>query len=222
MIPRWQQSIFWLLLISVVGMAAFLIRLREGAQDRLLAVQDAVPLASAINAQPVPVTLMLAKDSDGSLEPVQTSAMLPAEATSRARALLVALFREYAVPESPHPLAPLPAVLDVYLLPLPTPPGQAQTQNQTQAQTQNQTNPDEMAVVNLSGNFVAHHPSGIEVEALTLLSVANTLHANLPQITQVHFLVDGQLKDTLAGHADLTQNYLATGNPAESSVESRP
>ncbi|HUZ04056.1 MAG TPA: GerMN domain-containing protein [Acidobacteriaceae bacterium] len=214
MIPRWQQSIFWILLISVVGMAAFLIRLREGAQDRLLAVQDAVPLASAINAQPVPVTLMLAKDSDGSLEPVQTSAMLPAETTSRARALLVALFREYAVPESPHPLAPLPAVLDVYLLPLPMPPGQAQTQNQT--------NPDEMAVVNLSGNFVAHHPSGIEVEALTLLSVANTLHANLPQITQVHFLVDGQLKDTLAGHADLTQNYLATGNPAESSVESRP
>ncbi len=214
MIPRWQQSIFWILLISVVGMAAFLIRLREGAQDRLLAVQDAVPLASAINAQPVPVTLMLAKDSDGSLEPVQTSAMLPTETTSRARALLVALFREYAVPESPHPLAPLPAVLDVYLLPLPTPPGQAQTQNQT--------NPDELAVVNLSGNFVAHHPSGIEVEALTLLSVANTLHANLPQITQVHFLVDGQLKDTLAGHADLTQNYLATGNPAESSVESRP
>jgi hypothetical protein len=37
-----------------------------------------------------------------------------------------------------------------------------------------------------------------------------TLHANLPQITEVRFLVDGRQKDTLAGHADLTRTYLAS------------
>ena len=52
------------------------------------------------------------------------------------------------------------------------------------------------------------HPSGIEVEALTVLSICGTLHANLPQITQVRFLVDGAGRKTLAGHADLSRTYL--------------
>jgi len=43
-----------------------------------------------------------------------------------------------------------------------------------------------------------------------------TLHANLPTVTQVHFLVDGRPRDTLAGHADLTRTYLA------SEAESQP
>ena len=73
--------------------------------------------------------------------------------------------------------------------------------------------PGEMAVVNLSGSFAAAHPSGIETETLTLLSIIGTLHANLPDITQVRFLVDGQPRDTLAGHADLTRVYLATDSP---------
>ncbi len=53
------------------------------------------------------------------------------------------------------------------------------------------------------------HPSGIEPETLTLLSMIATLHANLPAVTQVHFLVDGEPRATLAGHADLTRTYLA-------------
>ena len=43
-----------------------------------------------------------------------------------------------------------------------------------------------------------------------MLSMIATLHANLPQITEVRFLVDGRQKDTLAGHADLTRVYLAS------------
>ena len=218
MIPRWQQSIFWILLVSIVGMAAFLIRLRERAQHRLLAVQDVAPLTAATDAPPVPVTLMMANDADGSLMPVQRSETLPSETTARARALLEVLFSEYAAPNSLHPLAALPAVADVYLLPLPTSPSQPPGQPSS---GQPPASPDDLAVVNLSGNFVAHHPSGIETEMLTLLSVASTLHANMPQITQVHFLVDGQQKDTLAGHADLTRNYLTTEHE-ESTVESLP
>jgi hypothetical protein len=64
-------------------------------------------------------------------------------------------------------------------------------------------------VVNLTAAFAASHPSGIETETLTLLSICGTLHANLPRVTQVRFLVDGKVRSTLAGHADLTRTYLA-------------
>ena len=67
-----------------------------------------------------------------------------------------------------------------------------------------------MAVVNLTGSFVANHPSGLESETLTVLSICGTLHANLPRVTEVRFLVDGVPRATLAGHADLTRTYLAT------------
>jgi hypothetical protein len=43
-----------------------------------------------------------------------------------------------------------------------------------------------------------------------VLSICGTLHANLPRVTEVRFLVDGQPRATLAGHADLTRTYLAT------------
>jgi hypothetical protein len=75
-----------------------------------------------------------------------------------------------------------------------------------------------LAVVNLTGSFAANHPSGIETEMLTVLSICGTLRANLPRVTQVRFLVDGQQRATLADHADLTRTYL-TGDavPAEES-----
>lgn len=79
--------------------------------------------------------------------------------------------------------------------------GQGNTQGNTQKSA-------ELAVVNLTGAFAASHPSGIETESLTLLSICATLHANLPQVTEVRFLVDGQPRETLAGHADLMRTYL--------------
>jgi hypothetical protein len=69
-----------------------------------------------------------------------------------------------------------------------------------------------MAVINLDGSFVDHHPSGILVENLTLLSILGTLHANFPQIAQVRFLVDGHPRETLAGHADLSRTYLTAND----------
>ncbi len=219
MIPRWQQIVFWALLLSIVGMAAYLIRLRSRAENRLLAVQDAAPVLATDDAPEAPVTLLVASDFEGTLLPVQRFAPLPEEPTARAKAILATLFVEYATPESPHPLAVGTAVNTVYLVPVPAPvsvlaaaagvpassPGNAPA---SAAQTAGR-----LAVVNLNGDFVAHHPSGIEVENLTLLSIVSTLHANLPQILRVHFLVDGQPKDTLAGHADLTQDYQAADMP---------
>ena len=74
----------------------------------------------------------------------------------------------------------------------------------------------QLAVVNLTASFAANHPSGIETELLTVQSICGTLHANFPRVTQVRFLVDGQTRLTLAGHADLTRTYLAAqAVPAE-------
>jgi hypothetical protein len=52
----------------------------------------------------------------------------------------------------------------------------------------------------------------LETESLTVLSICATLNANLPSVTQVRFLVDGQPRATLAGHADLTRTYLTDEN----------
>ncbi len=204
MIPRYQKVVLWVLLVASVLMAAYLIRLRARAQDQLAAVPDSAPMPVPVEAAPVQVTLLIANDEDGSLAPVERQFALPDETTTRARTLLNDLFAEYAGPDSPHPLAPVSAVGDVFLLPLPE---------------SNAAHPQQMAVINLEGSFVDHHPSGILVENLTLLSILGTLHANFPQIAQVRFLVDGHERETLAGHADLGRTYL-TANDVPGGVAS--
>lgn len=202
MIPRYQKVILWSLLISSVLMAAYLIRMRARAEDQLSAVPGSVPMPAPVETSPSQVTLMIANDEDGSLAPAEKKLALPMEATTRAKTLLNNLFTAYAQPDSTHPLAAVPAVSDVFLLPVPS-----GTDPSAQA--------GKIAVVNLTGAFVDHHPSGILVETLTLLSILGTLHANIPQITQVRFLVDGQPRETLAGHADLTRTYLTAGDVPE-------
>jgi hypothetical protein len=114
---------------------------------------------------------------------------------TRARFLLNQLLAEYAKPNALHPIAQNAGVDDVFLMPM------------TEARDgMNGT----MAIVNLSGSLAQVHPSGIEPETMTLLSLIGTLHANLPEITEVRFLVDGEPRDTLAGHADLLRSYLAS------------
>jgi hypothetical protein len=75
--------------------------------------------------------------------------------------------------------------------------------------------------VNLSAAFAAGHPSGIETETLTVLSICATLNANLPRIKKVRFLVDGKQRSTLAGHVDLTRTYLA-GEAAPAAAGGQP
>lgn len=143
------------------------------------------------------VTLLIANDADGSLTPRPTRCRSTPHPDMQAQDLLDALFAAYASPQSAHPLSSLAAIRDVHLTPL---PGGFVTSRAA----------SQLATVNLSSEFVASHPSGIESETLTLLSVIATLHANQPSIAQVRFLVDGHKRDTLAGHADLTHVYLAS------------
>jgi sporulation and spore germination protein len=197
-IPRYQRVIFWVLLCVSATMAIFLIRLRDRAQDRLEAAANSVPLTVPAAAVPSSVMLMLANDTDGSIASAARRLPLPDEPHTRARFLLDQVLAEYAKASSAHPIASNPGVDDVFLMPVPT--------------AANSPSQGTLAVVNLSGGLAQVHPSGIEPETLTLLSMITTLHANMPEITQVRFLVDGEPRDTLAGHADLSRTYLAASS----------
>jgi hypothetical protein len=199
MIPRHQRILFWILLVSSVVMSAMLIRMRERAHDRLLDTGETMPLNPPAQRGPQNVTLMIANDADGSLTADQQKMALPADVNARAHVILQHLIADYARPGSGHPIATNSGVNEVFFMPLPP--------------AANTVVPGLMAIVNLSGSFAAEHPSGIEPETLTLLSIIGTMHANFPDITQVKFLIDGQTRETLAGHADLTRVYLATDSP---------
>jgi hypothetical protein len=207
MIPRYQRILFWSLIGGILLMGTFLLHGCQQAHKRLTAPVDATPIEAPITASIEDVTLYLANDSDASITPTTERFALPQEPSVRARALLEHLLATYALPGSPHPILGGPAVDDVFLLNQPT----SGASNLEPARP-NAT--DELAVVNLRGSFIANHPSGVQVEALTIQSIIGTLHAALPQITKIRFLVDGQPRDTLAGHADLLRTYPAEDTAA--------
>ena len=188
------------MLLLVVAMSVYLIRFRERASDRFAAAAQPLPLSAADTHQQ-PLRLYLANDTDGSLSEKPLLFPLPADPNARARVVLEKLLAEYTAPNSAHPLSEKigAGVEEVYLLPV---PGLHPRAGTTQPQ---------LAVVNLTTAFVQNHPSGIEPETLTLLSMIATLRANLPSVARVRFVVDGQQQATLAGHADLTRTYLAAG-----------
>jgi hypothetical protein len=198
-ISRGQRILFWTLLVSSVVMSVVLLRMRERAMDRLLASAESMPLNPSAGRPAQSVTMMIANDADGSLQPATQNLALPGDGNARAHVILQHLILDYARPSSKHLIATNKGVNGIFFMTLPL--------------QSNQVVPDTEAIVDLSSSFVAAHPSGIEPETLTLLSILGTLHANFPQISQVRFLVDGQPRDTLAGHADLTRVYLASDAP---------
>jgi hypothetical protein len=218
-IPRYQKIIFGLLLVASVAMGAALWHLRERAHQRLLAGQDSAPTSAPAIAPSEQATLIMANDTDGSLLTQLQSLPLPADPGARARAVLGKLLDLYAASDSAHPVpGGAGSVTQVFLLPATVyetgssamPKSSQPSSRPADAQPQDaQPIGPQLAVVNLTGSFANSHPSGIETEMLTILSICGTLHANLPRVTQVRFLVDGRQRATLAGHADLTRAYLA-------------
>lgn len=197
MISRAHKYLFAVLLAACVVMAVFLIRLRNRAQDRLQAQGTSAPqsIAEPAGSAPKTITLFVPNDLDDSMVAVDRTIPLPADENAEARVLLETLIEAFRAAESTHPLHVEKGINDVYFVPVPPQKGEGPS--------------GQMAVVDLNGALAAAQPSGIEPETLTLLSMMATLHANLPDVTEVHFLVDGQQRDTLAGHADLTRTYLA-------------
>lgn len=205
MIPRHQAILFCVLLLASLVMGGILFHMRDKATQRMLAGQDSAPTQAPQVAAPEQATLLVANDDDNSLRTQVYSLPLPADPGARARAVLGKLLDIYAAPDSNHAVpGGAASVAQVFLLPI------------TGGAAAKSDSGDELAVINLKGSFAASHPSGLEAETLTVLSICGTLHANLPHVTQVRFLVDGEVRPSLAGHADLTRTYLTSdGAPSE-------
>lgn len=204
MIPRYQTVLFVILLAASMVMGGVLWHLRDRAHQRLLAGEDSAPTEAPEVAPVEQATLMVANDEDDSLESRVLSLPLPPGPSGRARAVLGELLELYAAPHAAHPVpGGAQSIAGVFLLP-------ANGDSSTPGAKAGSGSGAQLAVVNLTGAFAAGHPSGIETETLTILSICATLHANLPQVTEVRFLVDGQPRPTLAGHADLTRTYLTS------------
>jgi len=205
MIPRYQKIVFVVLLVVSIVMAVVLVRLRQRAHERLLKGEDLTPTVAPAVAPEVQAMLMVANDTDDTMVAEAQSLPLPYDAEARARAVLEKLLEMYASSGATHPVPGVPrAVLQVFLLPVPQ---EAKSRAGALAGGQ-------LAVVDLAGAFADGHPSGILTETLTVESICGTLHANLPQVSEVRFLVDGKTRATLAGHADLTRTYLTGGDVA--------
>jgi hypothetical protein len=121
------------------------------------------------------------------LRPKAVRIPLPAGRQERAAEVLRALLTLYLDNFSPHPLGAGSEIRDVYLVD----PG--------------------LAVIDLNAAFADSHRSGVLVEELSVVSLVQTLSANVPGITRVKILVEGQERDTLAGHADLSNFYDVPG-----------
>lgn len=190
MIPRYQRILFWSLIGCILLMGAFLLRGCREAHKRLTALNDATPLAAPTTAATEEATLYIASDSDGVIRPTRAQIALPQDPSLKARALLENLLAQYSQPDSAHPLQSGPSVDDVFLL-----------------GGEGRSGAKRTILVNLHGSFADNHPSGIEAEQLTLNSMIGTLHAAFPEYDEVRFLVDGQSRSTLAGHAELDRSY---------------
>ena len=179
--------VFAALVAIAIGLGFYALHLkRKVAREEQLAAQQQLEMAPPANGPPTPVTLYIASDSDATLRKTQMNIVLPAERSERARAVLRALFGAYLQSPSPHLIGAGADVRDIYLL------GQ------------------DTAVVDTNSAFANAHPSGVLAEELTVASIVATLNANDSKIERVKILVNGQERETLAGHADLQRFYLAS------------
>jgi hypothetical protein len=183
MIPRHLMLGVAALLAITLGMSLYVWRMRGRVDRGELSAANTQPVAPPVSGATEQVTLYVAYDDTGVLRPKPLRIPLPSGRQERAAEMLHALLNLYLDKFSPHPLGAESEVRDVYLVD----PG--------------------LAVIDLNAAFADSHRSGVLVEELTVISLVHTLSANIPGITRVKLLVDGNERDTLAGHADLSNFY---------------
>jgi hypothetical protein len=209
MIPRYQTILIVVLLVASVLMGGFLWQMLDRAHKRMLAGEDTSPTQAPLVTPAEQATLYVASDAENTLVAQALVLPLPASQGPRAKAILGKLLDLYAAPGAPHTVpGGAAAIAEVFLLPVPADTAAAASTTGAAAHSSSGAGP-QLAVVNLTGAFANAHPSGLETETLTVLSICATLHANLPGISEVRFLVDGAPRATLAGHVDLTRTYIA-------------
>jgi hypothetical protein len=186
MIPRSFYIALSVLLAAALGMSVYLWHMRGRAVAIPAAGADTRPMAPPVGGPTERVTLFVAYDDIGILRPQAAEIPLPGVRQQRAEQLLRALFALYLDKSSPHPLPPGSELRAVYLVD----PG--------------------LAVIDVNAAFADGHRSGILSEELTVASLIETLSVNLPGIAKVKILVDGEQRETLAGHVDLSNLFDVT------------
>lgn len=183
MIPRQFVIAISVLLLAVVGLSLYAWHMRTVAVSTTVSSTDTRPLAPPVAGPTERATLFVAHDDTGSLRAESAQIPLSAGRQQRAEELLRALLSLYLDKSSSHALGPGADVRSVFLVD----PG--------------------VAVIDLNSAFANTHRSGVLVEELTVASLIHTISANTQGIVKVKILVDGQERETLAGHADLSSFY---------------
>jgi spore germination protein GerM len=183
MIPRHLVIAVAILLAITLGMGFYVLRMRARVDRTDVSAANTQPVAPPVSGSSEQVTLYVAYDDAGVLRPKAVRITLPTGRQERAAEILRALLTLYLDKFSPHPLGPGSDIRDVYLVD----PG--------------------LAVIDLNAAFADNHRSGVLVEELSVVSLVQTLSANIPGITRVKILVEGNERETLAGHADLSNFF---------------
>jgi len=183
MIPRHFVIAIAVLLAAALGLGIYAWHMRKVATASPVASTDTRPLAPPVAGPTERVTLYVADDADGTLRPQSAQIPMPSGRQQRAEELLRALLSIYLDKSSPHVLGPGADVRSVFLVD----PG--------------------VVVIDINSAFADTHRSGVLVEELTVASLIHTISENTPGILKVRILVDGKERDTLAGHADLSDYY---------------
>jgi hypothetical protein len=186
MIPRQLLIAVAALLLLVVAMGIYLRQMRRHAEELEYPRAAALPVPPPASGPTETVTLYVADDAAGMLRPRSIQIPLPGGRQQRAEELLRSLLRIYQQPGAAHPLAPAADIRSIYLV------------------------ASGAAVIDLNAAFADEHLSGILSEQLTVNSLVETLAVNVPGVQRVNILVEGKPRDTLAGHADLTNSFDVT------------
>jgi Sporulation and spore germination len=187
MIPRHLVIALSILLAAALGMSLYAWHMRRAVvASNPVVAEDTRPLAPPVAGPTEPVVLFVAHDDDGILRAISAKIPMPSGRQQRAEELLRALLSIYLDKSSPHVLGAGSDIRSVFLVD----PG--------------------VAVIDVNAAFADTHRSGVLVEELTVASFIHTISANIPGILRVKILVDGKERDTLAGHAELSDFYDVT------------
>jgi hypothetical protein len=185
MIPRNLAVTIVLLLVAVLLMGLYGYHLRRQALElQQQRASDSRPITPPVSGPTEKVVIFTPDDERSTLVRREIQANLPQDPTLRAREIVRLLIVNWQNKDSKHPIGPDADVREVFLL-----------------------NSNRTAVVDVNSAFPQQHRSGILVEELTLASLAHTLSANFSDLGAMKLIVDGHEKETLAGHADLTDLY---------------
>ena len=181
MIPRHFQIAIGLLLLAILVIGMSLTRIPN--QQSLLPGGQLGPAAFPVEGKQEEIRLLVAYDDDQALRWRDAEAFMPKDRSLRAREAVRSLLSQYLQSPSPHPIGKGADVKDVYWI------------------------GNDALVVDMTPQFADGHPSGVLVEQFTVTSLVETLNANVPGVSKVKILINGQERETLAGHADLMSFY---------------